>query len=347
MMNNAEFDSQKEIERWKGFFSVWTDPDPEVGPTPRTVVWKKNKATLWYYPPSKKKYKVPLFLVYSLVNKAYVLDMAPGASMIESFVENGFEVYLLEFGSPGYEDQGITLDDYVIDYIQRAVRRALSHSGADEITVIGYCVGGTLAAIYASVAEEPIRNLGIFVAPIDFTASPKFDQWVEYIRENDIESTDLMKINGAVSPKLMKIGLRAASSPIYFSHYLSLLNKAYDKEYVAGWRRFNNWTNDHVGFSGAAMVQLGNDIVKENKFMKGTLMIRGKKAAPSNIQSNLLVVAGKHDRLVPDVLSKGLVDVVSSKDNTYYPVTGGHTTLAVKGNGLPTFLADWLPERSN
>ncbi|RIW28053.1 alpha/beta fold hydrolase [Bacillus salacetis] len=346
-MNNPEFDSQKEIERWKGFFSIWTDPEPAVGPTPRTAVWKKNKAALWYYPSSNKKYKVPLFLVYSLVNKAYVLDMAPGASMIEAFVENGFDVYLLEFGSPAFEDQDITIDDYIIDYIQRAVRKALAHSGAEEITVIGYCVGGTLAAIYASIAQEPIRNLIICVAPIDFSDSPKFDQWVEYIRENDIDIENLMRLNGAIPPKLMKIGLRAASSPIYFSHYLSLLNKAYDKEYVASWRRFNKWTNDHVGFSEAAMLQLGNDIVKENKFMKNTLTIRGKKASPSNICANLLVVAGKHDRLVPDVLSKGLADVVSSKDKTYCPVTGGHTTMAVKGKGLPKFLADWLPERSN
>ncbi|MGD7023718.1 alpha/beta fold hydrolase [Rossellomorea vietnamensis] len=346
-MSNKDWDSQKEIERWKGFFSIWTDPEPEVGPTPRTAVWKKNKATLWHYPSAQKKYEVPLFLVYSLVNKAYVLDMAPGASMIESFVENGYDVYLLEFGSPGYEDRDINIDDYVLDYIQRAVRKALAHSGAEDITVIGYCVGGTLAAIYASLAEEPIRNLVICVAPIDFSTSPKFDQWVEYIRENDINIESLMDINGSIPPKLMKIGLRAASSPVYFSHYLSLLNKAYDKEYVAGWRRFNKWTNDHVGFPEGAMQQLANDIVKENKFMKGTLTIRGKTAAPSNIQSNLLVVAGKHDRLVPESLSKDFVNVVSSKDKTYRPVTGGHTTLAVKGKGLPPFLADWLPQRSN
>ncbi|MGM0846604.1 MAG: alpha/beta fold hydrolase [Bacillota bacterium] len=346
-MSNKDLDPQKEIERWKGFFSIWTDPEPEVGLTPRTAVWKKNKAALWYYPSPKKKYKVPLFLVYSLVNKAYVLDMAPGASMIESFVENGYDVYLLEFGSPGYEDSNISMDDYVLDYIQRAVRKALAHSRAEDITVIGYCVGGTLAAIYTSLAEEPIRNLIICVAPIDFTTAPKFDQWVEYIRENDLNVKSLLNNNGSIPPKLMKIGLRAASSPIYFSHYLSLLNKAYDQEYVAGWRRFNKWTNDHVGFPEAALQQLGNDLVKENKFMKGTLIIRGKKACPSNIKSNLLVVAGKHDRLVPESLSKDFVNVVSSNDKTYRPVSGGHTTLAVKGKGLPPFLADWLPQRSN
>ncbi|MCP3764709.1 alpha/beta fold hydrolase [Domibacillus sp. A3M-37] len=347
MKERPDFDQEKEWQRWKGFFSIWTAPEPEVGQTPRIAVWKKNKATLWHYPSPNKKYAVPLFLVYSLVNKAFVLDMAPGASMIESYLQNGYDVYLLDFGSPGYEDKDITIDDYLMDYIDRAVRKALKHSKAAGLTMAGFCLGGTLAAMYASVSEQPIRNLIICVAPLTLSEPPIFDKWAEAVKKGDFSMDPVLDALGFIPGRFMKYGLRLASSPIYISPYLSLLNKAYDKDYVDRWRRFNKWTNEQVGFSGAALKQLANDIGKENKFMEGTLVIRGKKADPANIQANLLVVAGEHDRLVPETLSQDFINKVSSPDKTYRLVSGGHTTLTVKGDGLPPFLADWLPSRSD
>ncbi|RHW41753.1 alpha/beta fold hydrolase [Neobacillus notoginsengisoli] len=326
---------------------IWASPDPETGPTPRVAVWKKNKATLWYYPARKKKYKAPLFLVYSLVNKAFVLDLAPGSSMIESFVTNGYDVYLMDFGVPGYEDKHLTIDHYLVDYLQRAVRRALHHSKARELTIIGYCLGGTLAAMYASIAKEPIRNLILCVAPLNFSNPPLFDKWTNAMKKGDLSLDEVLDAYGTVPASFMKIGMRAVSAPVYFSHYLSLLNKSYDKDYVDRWRRFNNWANGHIPFPGAALKQLLNDLGKNNKFMKRTLTIRGRKADPANIKANLLIVAGSQDRLVPENLSRDFIHLVSSKDKTYKLVTGGHTTLAVKGIGLPGFLADWLPERSN
>lgn len=50
----------------------------------------------------------------------------------------GYEVYLLDWGSPGYEDKKIGLDTYIEKYLKQAVKRAIRHSGAEEITIIGY-----------------------------------------------------------------------------------------------------------------------------------------------------------------------------------------------------------------
>jgi polyhydroxyalkanoate synthase len=109
-------------------------------------------------PPSEKKYRVPVFLVYSLVNKPVILDLGPGMSMIEAFVNDGFEVYLLDFGILGYEDGEISIDNYIVDYIQKGVQKSLRHSGAEEISIMGFCLGGTLAAMYASIANELVRH---------------------------------------------------------------------------------------------------------------------------------------------------------------------------------------------
>jgi polyhydroxyalkanoate synthase subunit PhaC len=335
----------KEARRWRGFFSILLDPEPPVGVTPRKAIWKKNKATLWYYPPAQKKYRVPLLLIYSLVNEAFILDLAPGHSLIETFVNEGFDVYLLDFGTPGYEDKDITLDDYIVDYIQKGVQRVLRHSGASEVTLSGYCLGGTLTAMYAAIADEPIKNLILSVTPIDFTATPIFDKWAKAAREGKIDFNRMIDVFGIIPAKFMEAGMRLVASPIYYSPYLSLLNRAYDDEYVAYWRRFNKWAKGHVPFVGATLKQLTHALGKENQLINGGLIIRGKKVDLANIKANLLIVSTEGDRLVPKELVRPIMDLVTSRDKAFRLLQGGHATFTVK-DGLPEYLADWLPERS-
>jgi polyhydroxyalkanoate synthase len=116
---------------------------------------------------------------------------------------------------------------------------------------------------------------------------------------------------------------------------------------VERWRRFNNWTEEHIPFTGAALKQLFNDIAKDNKLINGGLMVKGKRVDLTNIQSNLLVVSSQFDRLVPQDLSAPIMDLVSSKDKTFRLLEGGHTNMVAKPGKLPGFLEEWLPKRSN
>ena len=143
----------------------------ETGQTPRETVWTKNKAKLYRYKPEgEKKHRTPIFMVYALINKPYILDLMPGNSLIEHLVEEGFDVYLLDWGVPGDEDKDTTFEDYVLDYIRPATKRVLWTSGADGYTLFGYCMGGTMSAIYASLfPDKPLENLVLLTAPIDFT----------------------------------------------------------------------------------------------------------------------------------------------------------------------------------
>jgi polyhydroxyalkanoate synthase len=349
---NASFtfstlDFKKEYTRWRGFFSHWLDPEPETANTPREAVWKKNKAVLWYYPAVEKKYRTPVYLVYSLVNQPVILDLQPIGSKIKAFTESGFEVYLLDFGSPGYEDRDINVDDYIVDYIQKGAKRVLKHSGAGEISVIGYCLGGTFAAVYAAIADEPIQNLVLIVAPFDFHSVPFFEEWAEPIRSGRVSFDEVMDSLGVLPAGFIKAGVRLITSPVYFSPYLSLLNKSHDPAYVEKWRRFNSWTEGHIPFTGAAMKQLFNDFAKENKLINGNLTVRGKKVDLTNIHSNLLVASSQFDRLVPHEQSAPIMDLVSSTDKTYKLLEGGHTHMVAKAGNLPEFLEEWLPRRSN
>jgi polyhydroxyalkanoate synthase len=343
---NPSFDFEKETNRWKNIVNVLMEPEPKIGQTPRNEVWKKNKSVLWHYPAKQKKYEIPLFFVYSLFNKSYILDIAPKTSVIEGLTDLGYEVYLLDWGIPGYEDKKIGLDTYIEKYLRTAVKRAIRHSGADEITLIGYCLGGTIASIYAAIAEEPIKNLVVATVPIDFQPFIGPDKWAEGLRNGDVNIDQFIDVYGNVPPQFVAGMFRAMGSPIYFTHYTTLLHRADDSTYVEKWRRMNKWTLDQVPFAGEAFRQLAKDLFIGNKLVKGELWIGNKRADLKNIKANLYVISGSRDNLVLEEQSKPIMDLVSSEDKTYTVVESGHVGLALSGL-LSKIVNQWAASRSN
>jgi len=156
----------------------------KVGQTPKQVIWTLNKAKLYRYipvVPAEQRHKVPFFLVFALMNKPYILDLRPGNSFIEYMVKQGYDVYLLDWGAPGPEDKELKFDDYVLDYLPRAIRKVKAVSGSDEFSMLGWCIGAILATIYAALRpDDGIKNLLLLTAPLDFTDKKAggFVRWV-------------------------------------------------------------------------------------------------------------------------------------------------------------------------
>jgi class III poly(R)-hydroxyalkanoic acid synthase PhaC subunit len=337
-------DLGKETKRWEQVFKILNEPKPDIIPTQREVVWKKNKSTLWFHPAKEKKYKIPLFFVYSLLNKSYILDIGEGSSVIGGLTEMGYDVYLLDWGSPGYEDSNITLDNYILDYLKVAVKRAIRHSGVNEITVVGYCLGGTISAILASITDLPIKNLVLATIPIDFSMGIVPSRWLEGLQNGQLNIDRFADAYGVIPEDIMYAMFRGLS-PIYISPMVNLITRACDTDYVEKWRRMDKWTKDSASFSGAAFKQLFNDLYKDNKLLKGELVIGGKRVDLSNINCPLFVVSTSRDTLVLEPQSLPIMDLVSSMDKTYQVVEAGHVSLALTGTFA--IIADkWLSARS-
>src|SRR5690348_17832707 len=85
-----------------------------IAQTPKECIWTLNKAKLWRYipvVPAEKRHPVPLIMVFALMNRPYILDLRPGHSFVEFMLQNGYDLYLLDWGEPGPEDKGLKFDD--------------------------------------------------------------------------------------------------------------------------------------------------------------------------------------------------------------------------------------------
>ena len=84
---------------------------------------------LYRYRSEQRRWTTPLLFVHSLVSKTYVFDLAPGNSFVETMLQRGHDVYLLDWGTPNELEAGNTLETYSDDYIPAAVRAGAANVG--------------------------------------------------------------------------------------------------------------------------------------------------------------------------------------------------------------------------
>jgi polyhydroxyalkanoate synthase len=332
-------------------FEVLTGREPEpVGQTPKDVVWSRGTTRLYRYrATTPTRHPVPLLMVHSLVSKPYILDLIPGNSFVEYLVGQGFDTYLIDWGTPRPEDHVLRLEDYVLEQLPAAIEVVLERSGATEFSLFGYCMGGLLALLYAAThPNAPLRNLVTLATPVDFSNMGLQSFWSQ---EPYMNVDRLVDTYGNIPAAMIKESfrlLRPASeySPVRF---ISLWQNVLDDRFVQQYRAFDRWTNEHIPFPGECFRQTTKALARENRLAKGTMELGGREATLSNITCSFLAVAAESDHIVPLAATNVQPDLVSSADKELVVMPGGHVGLAAGRKAVRTLwpkVAGWLAERS-
>lgn len=325
-----------------------------IAQTPREVIWTLNKAKLYRYipvVPAEKRHKVPLFLVFALMNRPSILDLRPGHSFVEYMVKQGYDVYLLDWGAPGPEDKDLKFDDYVLDYLPRAIRKVKAVSGSNEFSMLGWCIGAILTTIYASLRPDSgLKNLILLTAPLDFSdkTAGGFTRWVN---DPHFDPEKIVAALGNVPGEMIDYGAKALK-PVenYIGSYVTLWDNLDDPRLVEAWHAMNTWVTDLIPMAGATYLQLIKELYQQNKLIKGKMIIRGEQVDLSRIHANLLDVIALGDHISPPCQSESIMTKVSSKDQLLLKVKGGHIGM-MAGSGAQKYtwphINEWLAARSD
>src|SRR5215468_9839828 len=127
--------------------------------TPSRIAYEGGKLRLRHFSPVEPAHATPILLIYALMKRAFILDLAPDRSVVQSLVRQGFEVYLTDWIPPADVDSWRGLDAYVNDDLVNAVRVIVEERRTKRVSLIGYCLGALLATIYAASHLRNVRNL--------------------------------------------------------------------------------------------------------------------------------------------------------------------------------------------
>lgn len=322
--------------------------DPEVGLTPKDTLYSRGTHRLYRYRPiSDEVYRVPVVFVMSLVSKSYILDLAPGQSLVEFLLKQGYDVYMVDWGVPRPEDHRLRLEDYVLDVLPRCVEQVQRTSGEREVSFLGYCMGGIFGLTYAAAfPESGLKNLACVATPVDFDGMGLLRRWADP-RWFDVDR--LVDGFGNVPAEFIRTSLEMLRPLERVAGYMRLWENLWDPQYVHNWRIRYNWAQDQIPFPGECFRQMTKDMMWNNKLLKGELTLGGRCINLENVRCSVLNAMAQFDHIAPYNATKPLVDAVGSSDKEELLVRGGHVSLIAGANALlrlwPT-LDQWLAVRS-
>ena len=317
------------MKRLLNLASLVTRPKPPVGTTPSDVVHRENKWRLLRYRPRPEgpKFKTPVLLVPSLINRHYVMDLLPGKSMAQDLVAAGHDVYVIDWGTPGDEDRYLSFDDICDRYLGRAIRHVARSSERKKTHVLGYCLGGTLAAIHASVHQEHIASLLLLAAPVKF--SDDGGLLTAWTQTPSFKVGDIVDGFGNVPWQLMQGAFHLLRPTLTLAKAVGLIDRAANDEFLNGFLAIETWGNDNISFPGECYRRYIEELYRGDALVKGTFTLSGKPAKLEAIACPVANIVFTHDNIVPAVSASALMDRIASRDRTLLELPGGHVGAVV------------------
>ena len=325
-----------------------------IAQSPKQMVWALNKAKLYRYVPmvpEEKRHRIPLLLVFAVMNRPYILDLRPGHSYVEFMLKKGYDLYLMDWGAPGPEDKNMDFGDYTLEYLPRAIRKLKAVSQVEEFSMLGWCIGAIIATTYAALRpDDGLRNLILLTAPLDFSDKEAitFARWTA---EPNFDVDKVLQTFGNMPEEMIEYGAKALK-PVenYVGNFVRLWDNLDDPKVVEAWHAMNTWVTDNIPMAGATFRQLVVDLYRNDRLMKGEWVLRGERVDVGKIRANLLTVIAEGDHITPPCQSRTIMGKVASKDKELFSVPGGHIgIMAGSGASKVTWphLDGWLGPRSD
>jgi polyhydroxyalkanoate synthase subunit PhaC len=304
-----------------------------IGATPGAVVFRNEVLELIQYTPATTSVRtVPLLIVWSLINRFYILDLAPGRSFIEYAVSQGITVFVTSWRNPGKEQADWDLDTYAAALVE-AIGAVQQISGSEQIGTMGLCAGGQLLAALLAVLAE------------------RGDDWIRYAcfgvsqLDMSVPSPAAMAFARPVSG-LCRAGSRAAgvvdgrdlAAMFSWLRPDELVWSYWVNNYLMGKNppAFDilAWNSDTTRLPGALQGQLLTIAEQNSLASPGALTLLGTRVYLGEAKVDSYVVGAETDHLVPWRGTYRTTQLLGG-DSTFVLSGGGHIQHLVNPPGNP------------
>ncbi len=347
LIDYAEVEASKTVLRvYNGTLKLLNGGLSKFEPTPSQLHLEQGIFTLRrFFQDKKDTRRIPIILIPPLMVKPEVYDLSPERSFVRFLLKRGYDVFLMDFGIPTARDEGTNFDDYT-KFIDTSVKKVKNITKSHDVSLIGYCMGGVFANIYAALDQGgTVRNIIGLGVPSDFSTMKVYN----VIARVTYDTFDSIAENlGYIPPALPRTIFQVLSPIQTITRPFELWWNLWDEKYLASYEAVERWFNDFVGLPKVAFRQFFGGLICENQLFKGELKVTGKKIDLKKIKASYLALAGKNDNLVDPASVAPLIDVISSKDKRFEIVKGGHLGVLFGSSAPKNWekIDHWLRPRS-
>ncbi len=302
-----------------------------VAVTPGQVVYRNELVELIQYSPSTPKvHAEPVVIWPAWIMKYYILDLSPRNSLVKYLVDQGHTVFMVSWKNPGEEDRDVSLHDYVAKGFRAPLDAVTAICPKRKAHAVGYCIGGTLLAIGASLLgrerDERLASVTLFAAQTDFSEPGEL---AFFINPSQLAMLDAsMQRKGVLESREMGgafVLLRAQD----------LLWQPMVDNYLKGERTpmidLMAWNADGTRMPCRMHSEYLYRLYLDNELATNRMPMDGKVVRLSDIRVPMFVVGTEADHVAPWKSVYKVDNLVRSDDFTFLLTAGGHNAGIVCG----------------
>ncbi len=315
-----------------------------------------------FMPVERKQHPVPLVLVPPLGVTTETFDLMPQRSLVRFMAASGFKTYLVDWGKPKKEHAHLNLKDYSYTMLGTALEKIRAHSGSQDLSLMGWCMGGLLCLLHQGQVQDPaIRNIITIASPIDLESGRGVIAGVAGAAQGLNGAAQLVSNYTNLRMKALdpaRLALPPWATTLVFkmtdpvgsvTTYWDLVTRMSDREYVKSYSTTADYLNNMLLYPGGVIKDMAVKVVSQGQLARGKVDVGDNVAELDKISSNLLAFAGETDILVPAEIAQKIVDIVASKDRDFRLAPGGHMGVIIGSkaqNAVWAESVDWLAKRS-
>ena len=271
--------------------------------TPARVIAEGPQRTIFRYLPGRSQPAPgapPVLLVPPLAAPATCFDLRRGCSVAEHMLESGRPTYLLDYGPVSLSNKELGLEHWIDDVLPPAIATVAEDSGATEIQLVGWCLGGIMALLTLACHELPVGAVAMVGSPFDFTTVALLNP---IRRIGDATGGrvigSMVRALGQAPAPVVETVFKLSSLPVYLKKPVTLVRRSADRDFLAHIEAVDLLMGDMYAYPGRTMNQLYHRFFRANELAAGKLTLGERVVDLAEVRVPLLNVAGRSDVLAP------------------------------------------------
>ena len=271
----------------------------DMAVTPGKVVFRNELMELIQYTPSTAEvHEIPLLFSPPWINKYYVMDLAPGRSLVQWAVDHGHTVFMISYRNPDQQMRHVKMDDYLISGPVAALEVVGNITGAEKINLLGLCIGGTLTMAtlaYLDAVEVKTINSATFLNTlIDFSQPGLLGVFTDEATIGRLERT--MKRTGFLPKEDMQRSFNLLRTNDLIWNYV-----------VSSWLMGEeppafdllSWNNDSTRMPAEMHTFYLRSCYVDNQLARGAMELAGQQLDLGKVDQDLYFLSAEQDHIAP------------------------------------------------
>jgi len=291
--------------------------------TKGAVVYRSDLIELIQYEPQVKRvHAVPLLFCPPWINKYYIMDLAPGKSLIEWAVQHGHTCFAISYRNPDASMSELGFVDYLRQGPLDAVRVVRAITGAAAVNTVSVCLGGTLTAMglayNAATGDDSIKSATLLNTHIDFTVPGSLGIFTDEATITGLEA-QMAKDGYLDSDKMAHTFDALRANDLVFQYVVNnwlLGNKPPAFDLLV-------WNKDNTKMPAKMHSEYLRSCYLNNEFARGEFEIDGHKLDPGQVKVDTYVLSAVDDHIVPWVSGYKTTQLLGGH-NRFVLSTSGH-----------------------